>query len=80
MIKTQSTLTFRILFTFTLIFLLCSNSVIAQDKKSQIESLVQKYYDYGKFSGSILVSDNAKVIFKKGYGLANMERKANNFK
>lgn len=45
----------------------------AQDKAKQIDQLLSKYNEYGQFNGSALVSENGKVIFKKGYGFANME-------
>ena len=45
----------------------------AQTIAEQIDSLMWKYQEYGQFNGSVLVADHGKVIFKKGYGLANME-------
>lgn len=45
----------------------------AQQKAKQIDKLMRRYVDNGKFNGSVLVAENGKVIFKKGYGLANME-------
>jgi CubicO group peptidase (beta-lactamase class C family) len=45
----------------------------AQDKAKQIDNLVRRYVDNGQFNGTVLVAENGKVIFKKGYGLANME-------
>jgi CubicO group peptidase (beta-lactamase class C family) len=45
----------------------------AQDKPTKIDQLISLYNKYGEFNGSALVSDNSKVIFEKGYGLANME-------
>lgn len=48
-------------------------SIFAQDKAKQIEELLNKYNEYGQFNGSALVAENGKVIFKKGFGLANME-------
>ena len=45
----------------------------AQDKAAEIDRLLQKYQEYGQFNGSALVTESGKVIFKKGYGLANME-------
>lgn len=45
----------------------------AQQKAKQIEDLMGRYVDNGEFNGSVLVVENGKVIFKKGYGLANME-------
>lgn len=53
---------------------LFSSSIIsAQDKAKQIEDLLNKYKEYGQFNGSALVAENGKVIFKKGFGSANME-------
>ena len=45
----------------------------AQQKAKQIDDLMGRYVDNGEFNGSVLVAENGKVIFKKGYGLANME-------
>lgn len=45
----------------------------AQEKAKQIDDLMRRYVDNGNFNGSVLVAENGKVIFKKGYGLANME-------
>ena len=54
-------------------FQLSSFSTFAQDKAQQIEQLLNKYTEYGQFNGSALVAENGKVIFKKGFGSANME-------
>lgn len=55
-----------LLFVFTL-------NIFAQNKAQQIEQLLAKYNEYGQFNGSALVAENGKVIFKKGFGQANME-------
>ena len=47
--------------------------VTAQDKVAQIDALLSKYHEIGQFNGSALVAENGQVIFKKGYGHANME-------
>lgn len=44
-----------------------------QDKSSKIDELMQLYHDYEQFNGTVLVADKGKVIYKKGFGLANME-------
>jgi CubicO group peptidase (beta-lactamase class C family) len=44
-----------------------------QTKAEQIDKLMNLYSDYGQFNGSILVADAGKVIYKKGFGMANME-------
>ena len=46
---------------------------LAQDKAAKIDELMKAYNSYRQFNGVVLVAENGKVIFKKGYGLANME-------
>ncbi|HSF48440.1 MAG TPA: serine hydrolase domain-containing protein, partial [Burkholderiales bacterium] len=48
-------------------------SVLAQDKASKIDELMKVYNGYRQFNGAVLVAENGKIIFKKGYGMANME-------
>lgn len=48
-------------------------SAVAQSKATKIDDLVSLYNKYGQFNGSVLVADNGKVLFQKGFGLANME-------
>jgi CubicO group peptidase (beta-lactamase class C family) len=43
------------------------------EKAAKIDKFVAVYSDYGLFTGTVLVSDHDRVIFKKGYGLANRE-------
>lgn len=45
----------------------------AADKASQIAELLQKYHDYGLFNGSALVAEGGSIVYKQGYGLANLE-------
>ena len=65
-LKKASVFLFLILFT---------SQAFTQDKSQIIEDLIKKYYDYGQFNGSILVTENGKVILSKGYGYAEMEWK-----
>jgi CubicO group peptidase (beta-lactamase class C family) len=59
---------------FGLILLISVQAAIfAQDKIEKIDALIQKYVDYGQFNGTVLVAERGKVIFKKGYSLANRE-------
>src|ERR1044071_511331 len=48
-------------------------SAFAQEKVRRIDELMSQYHKYQQFNGSVLVADNGKVIYKKGFGLANME-------
>ena len=56
-----------------LFLVLKSGTGIAQSKVEQIHELLSTYEEYDKFNGSVLVSDQGKVIYKNGFGLANME-------
>ena len=49
------------------------NVSIGQTKTDQIDKLMHLYSEYGQFNGSVLVADAGKVIYKKGFGMANME-------
>lgn len=58
---------------FLFAILLVSNVSFSQSKVEKIDQLVGKYAEYGKFNGSVLVASKGKVIYKKGFGMANME-------
>lgn len=44
-----------------------------QSKTTQLDDLLNKYTEYGQFNGAVLVAENGKIIYKKGFGMANME-------
>ena len=56
-----------------LFFFIVLAPATGQDKHQQIDELLQMYQDYHQFNGSALVAEKGKVIFKKGFGKANME-------
>lgn len=49
------------------------NSTFSQSKTEKIDNLMRTYVKYNQFNGSILVADKGKIIYKKGFGLANKE-------
>ena len=57
---------------------LSNNPTTAQNRAEQLDQLMGKYFEYGKFNGSILVSMDGVTFLNKGYGLANMEWNQNN--
>jgi len=63
------------LFKFLLltVFVFSSQIIIPQTKAEKIESLLNEYYKFKVFNGSVLVAEDGKVIYKNGFGLANME-------
>ena len=56
-----------------LIVLAFQASAFAQGKVNKIDEVVSQYYKYGQFNGAVLVAENGKVVYKKGFGMANME-------
>ena len=49
------------------------NFSFGQRKQEEITKLIDTYTDYKTFNGSVLVAENGIVIYKKGFGFANME-------
>jgi CubicO group peptidase (beta-lactamase class C family) len=49
------------------------NVSYGQTKVDKLDKLIRAYADYGKFNGSVLVAEKGTVIYKKGFGLAEME-------
>ncbi|MGB4848102.1 MAG: serine hydrolase, partial [Saprospiraceae bacterium] len=39
----------------------------------KLDALISAYAEYSQFNGSVLVADKGEIIYKKGFGLANME-------
>ncbi|HWP54788.1 MAG TPA: serine hydrolase [Pyrinomonadaceae bacterium] len=69
-----TTQTYRRAFLLSLLAILAFQvSAVAQSKANKIDSLVSLYHKYGQFNGSVLVADNGKVLYQKGFGPANME-------
>lgn len=53
--------------------LLISTVCWGQTKTEQLDELINTYLKYGQFNGSVLVAQEGEVIYKKGFGWANME-------
>ena len=60
-------------FILVLAIFFVSSFNFPQSKEKLIDELIQKYYNYHQFNGSVLVADKGKIIFEKGYGFANLE-------
>jgi CubicO group peptidase (beta-lactamase class C family) len=71
-INTRTFSNLAIRFVVLILFILPGNSV-AQTKVQKIDALMDTYYQYGQFNGAVLVAEHGKVIYQKGFGLANME-------
>lgn len=54
-------------------FLFIPSLALAQDKAKKIDELVTTFHKYGQFNGAVLVAENGRVVYQKGFGLANLE-------
>jgi CubicO group peptidase (beta-lactamase class C family) len=72
MIKATRTIIYTVFF---LVFIATGayNVSYGQAKVDKLDKLITAYAEYGKFNGSVLVAEKGKVIYKKGFGLADME-------
>lgn len=61
------------LFALFIVLFITAGNAFAQQNVQKIDELMKQYYDYGQFNGSILVAEKGKVVYKKGFGMANME-------
>jgi CubicO group peptidase (beta-lactamase class C family) len=65
--------TLRPAFVAILVLLFLTSFVLSQEKADKIDGLMKLYFDYGQFNGTVLVAESGKIIYKKGFGLADME-------
>ncbi len=66
------------IFSFSTLFLCAQqpNSTFTQTKKSEnIDHFISAITKSGQFMGAVLVAENGKVIFKKGFGFADTKTK-----
>ncbi|WP_452233222.1 serine hydrolase [Lacinutrix sp. MEBiC02595] len=63
--KTNAFIVFALLFFVQVTF--------GQVKEAQITKLINTYTEYKSFNGSVLIAEKGKIIYKKGFGFANME-------
>lgn len=57
-----------------LLLLVCSGGIArAQSKQERMDAIMRSYHAYNMFDGAVLVAENGKVIYKKGFGMANRE-------
>lgn len=61
------------LFTLLVFAFLTTTAAFAQDTANKIDELLKTYQEYGQLNGTVLVAEKGRVIYKKGFGLADME-------
>lgn len=60
---------------FVIIQTITLGNATAQNKPAELDKLMKHCYDSGIFNGTVLVSENGKVIYRKAFGYANNEKK-----
>jgi len=60
---------------YSILFLLfvLINYSCGQTKIDKLDALIGAYAQEGQFNGSVLVAEDGNIIYKKGFGMANME-------
>ncbi len=61
------------IFLTAIILFISQQVALAQDHAAKIQEVLTLANKYRQFNGSALVAENGKVIYKGGFGLANME-------
>ena len=56
-----------------IVFFVYSTPCSGQTLQKKVDEYINAYVEMGKFSGSILIAQNGKILVKKGYGMANYE-------
>lgn len=64
---------FKCLLIGMMVFITSISVGFSQSKTEQLDELLNLYHEYGQFNGSVLVAEQGEVIYKKGFGMANME-------
>lgn len=60
-------------FALVMFFLLSNTVVSAQTNESRFDEYMNRTIKLGRFNGYILVARDGKIVFGKGYGMANFE-------
>src|SRR5437762_9724935 len=70
--KSKRTIT-KTVFLGAFILLSIFNVSCSQTKIDKLDKLISAYSENGQFNGSVLVAEKGIIIYKKGFGLANVE-------
>jgi len=61
------------LIAVALVFFVLLGDARAQDKAAKVDEYMRLCHEYGQFNGAVLVAEEGDVIYRNGFGLANME-------
>src|ERR1041384_2689393 len=69
----KNLITLRLMLWTAILLLGFQQVALAQDHAAKIQEVLALAHKYRQFNGSALVAEKGKVIYKGGFGLANME-------
>ena len=70
--------TFSVFALLIVAFVTATSAFAQKDAEKKIDDLLNQYHEYGQLNAAVLVADKGKVIYEKGFGMANMEWKIPN--
>src|ERR1051325_10460922 len=71
---TRNLITFTKLFLYAaLILAVAQSTALSQDHAAKIQEVLELAHKYQLFNGTALVAENGRVVYKGGFGMANME-------
>jgi CubicO group peptidase (beta-lactamase class C family) len=71
---TRNFITFTKLFLYAaLILAVAQSTALSQDHAAKIQEVLELAHKYQLFNGTALVAENGRVVYKGGFGMANME-------
>ncbi len=53
-----------------------ASDTINNEKSGRLDSLYSQLYYYGEFNGNVLVAENGKIIYRKSFGTADIEKQS----
>src|SRR5688572_27310485 len=65
----------KLKFAIVFVFICLSLTISAQTITSKIDEYLSMRTELGRFSGAVLVAKDGKILIRKGYGLADVEKR-----
>ncbi len=63
----------KLISLIAIVLFVCQPGALAQEHVAKIKDVLTLAHKYRQFHGTVLVAENGKVIYKDGFGMANIE-------
>lgn len=71
--KKNLSLSLRLFVCLVVVLITSQHAALAQDHAAKIQEVLATAHKYKQFNGAALVAENGKIVYKGGFGMANME-------